>query len=419
MESIRNCKIVVKPRRLLVFSILQLFVFTTAYIILLNNYSETILKVASDNLPRVIFKTESSRIAVKRSAQKPRSGRGKVFPGYRDIIFHKPLHLSCGSCAVVSSSGHLLGSHAGEDIDAHDCVFRMNNAPVRGYEVDVGTRTTIRSMANVNLVPSFSSKNHSRKEILISKETRAEIVLINWMSESQVRKRRGKEYQYALLLAGRHHHVQFFEFSQMKMSEAERLFQNETGITRGQANTWLSTGWFTMIAALDICGRVTVFGMVPKDHCEKQSPSVMYIPYHYYDTKGPTECQYYNRSENRLDGGHLFITEKAIFARWSRKYDLTFRHPSWTEEEEGSGDLDTPFLNQYRELQLKYNSSFTSVADYLRWRKAQNLPRRRMRLQLGDRTFDVDNNAALETILGLLPGNKRLKSPVFGAENTR
>jgi beta-galactoside alpha-2,3-sialyltransferase (sialyltransferase 4A) len=46
------------------------------------------------------------------------------------------------TCAVVGNSGNLLGRHYGRDIDAHTWVFRMNNAPIRGFEHDVGARTT-------------------------------------------------------------------------------------------------------------------------------------------------------------------------------------------------------------------------------------------------------------------------------------
>ncbi|XP_064023590.1 CMP-N-acetylneuraminate-beta-galactosamide-alpha-2,3-sialyltransferase 2-like isoform X2 [Pogoniulus pusillus] len=50
----------------------------------------------------------------------------------------------CRSCAVVGNSGRLRGSGHGLQIDAHDCVLRMNRAQVAGFELDVGRRTTHR-----------------------------------------------------------------------------------------------------------------------------------------------------------------------------------------------------------------------------------------------------------------------------------
>ena len=54
------------------------------------------------------------------------------------------LALKCNTCALVSSSGMLLGSNAGSQIDSADCVFRINSAPILGYERDVGSKTTVR-----------------------------------------------------------------------------------------------------------------------------------------------------------------------------------------------------------------------------------------------------------------------------------
>ncbi|XP_059615545.1 beta-galactoside alpha-2,6-sialyltransferase 2 [Phlebotomus argentipes] len=48
------------------------------------------------------------------------------------------------SCAVVSSAGSLANSKLGRFIDLHDLVMRFNHAPTEGFEVDVGTKTTIR-----------------------------------------------------------------------------------------------------------------------------------------------------------------------------------------------------------------------------------------------------------------------------------
>ena len=71
------------------------------------------------------------------------------------ILYFQLLQMQCSRCAVVSSSGHLIDSNAGQEIDETPCVFRMNNAPVKGYEKDVGSRTTVRSLAHLNLEKSF------------------------------------------------------------------------------------------------------------------------------------------------------------------------------------------------------------------------------------------------------------------------
>ncbi|KAF8645032.1 hypothetical protein HU200_066237 [Digitaria exilis] len=47
------------------------------------------------------------------------------------------------TCAVVGNSGILLGSGRGAQIDAHDVVIRLNNAPVVGFVSDVGARTSL------------------------------------------------------------------------------------------------------------------------------------------------------------------------------------------------------------------------------------------------------------------------------------
>ena len=54
-------------------------------------------------------------------------------------------------CAVVGGSGGLLGGGAGRRIDAHDAVFRTNDAPTQDkYAADVGTRTHFRVGSHFN-----------------------------------------------------------------------------------------------------------------------------------------------------------------------------------------------------------------------------------------------------------------------------
>ena len=50
------------------------------------------------------------------------------------------------SCAIVGNSPLILGQRAGPSIDSHDVVIRFNFAPTRGFERDVGTKTSVRVM---------------------------------------------------------------------------------------------------------------------------------------------------------------------------------------------------------------------------------------------------------------------------------
>ncbi|XP_068131577.1 lactosylceramide alpha-2,3-sialyltransferase [Hyperolius riggenbachi] len=50
----------------------------------------------------------------------------------------------CKRCIVVGSGGILHSLQLGHAIDQFDVVIRLNNAPVHGYEKDVGNKTTMR-----------------------------------------------------------------------------------------------------------------------------------------------------------------------------------------------------------------------------------------------------------------------------------
>ena len=47
------------------------------------------------------------------------------------------------SCAVVGSSGKMVGASFGKEIDGHAFVVRHNNAPTEGFEADVGGKTSM------------------------------------------------------------------------------------------------------------------------------------------------------------------------------------------------------------------------------------------------------------------------------------
>ncbi|XP_053448539.1 alpha-N-acetylgalactosaminide alpha-2,6-sialyltransferase 5 isoform X2 [Nycticebus coucang] len=217
--------------------------------------------------------TGSSQPAAESSPQ-PRPGAPagpRPLDGYLGVADHKPLKMHCGDCALVTSSGHLLRSQQGPQIDRTECVIRMNDAPTRGYGRDVGNRTSLRVIAH----SSIQRILRNRQDLLnVSQGT----VFIFWGPSSYMRRDgKGQVYNNLQLLSQVLPRLKAFMITRHKMLQFDELFKQETGKDRKISNTWLSTGWFTMTIALELCDRINVYGMVPPDFCRHFS-STDYVP---------------------------------------------------------------------------------------------------------------------------------------------
>ena len=53
------------------------------------------------------------------------------------------------------------------------------------------------------------------------------------------------------------------------------------------------------------------------------------VPYHYYEAGSRDECAEYLLHESAPYGGHRFITEKTVFAKWAKTHSIKFYNPSW------------------------------------------------------------------------------------------
>ncbi|XP_029284710.1 alpha-N-acetylgalactosaminide alpha-2,6-sialyltransferase 5b [Cottoperca gobio] len=242
--------------------------------------------------------------------------------GYTGVIDHKPLMMHCRTCALVTSSGQLTGSKRGEEIDRSECVIRMNDAPSINYQQDVGRRTNLRVVAHSSLQRVLQS----RQELLNASQDTA---FIFWgPSNSMRRDGKGHIYNNLRLLKQILPKLKVYIISRLKMLKFDELFKKETGIDRKSSNSWLSTGWFTMAIAVELCDRINVYGMVPPDFCRSSShPS---LPYHYYEPPGLDECSMYlSHERSRRGSHHRFITEKAVFANWARTLNIHFHQPDW------------------------------------------------------------------------------------------
>ncbi|XP_046710706.1 alpha-N-acetylgalactosaminide alpha-2,6-sialyltransferase 1-like [Silurus meridionalis] len=67
----------------------------------------------------------------------------------------------CIRCAVVGTGGILYGSKRGKEIDSHDYVFRVNGAVTKGFEEDVGNKTSVYVHTSFSLIQSsLILRNH-------------------------------------------------------------------------------------------------------------------------------------------------------------------------------------------------------------------------------------------------------------------
>ncbi|XP_028918737.1 alpha-N-acetyl-neuraminyl-2,3-beta-galactosyl-1,3-N-acetyl-galactosaminide alpha-2,6-sialyltransferase isoform X3 [Ornithorhynchus anatinus] len=208
------------------------------------------------------------------------------FQGYSSVPDGKPLVRSpCGCCAVVSSSGQMLGSRRGPEIDRTECVLRMNQAPTAGYEADVGNRSTLRVVSHTS-VPLLL-----RNQSYFFGQSRETVYVVWGPGKHMNRDAGGSTYRTLLKVKEMYPGLQLYTLTDHMMAYCDEVFQNETGKNR-----------------------------------EKSPPSV---PYHYFEKGKLDECRMYLAHERAPRGAHRFITEKAVFSRWAKKRDIVFTHPSW------------------------------------------------------------------------------------------
>ncbi|XP_077441039.1 alpha-N-acetylgalactosaminide alpha-2,6-sialyltransferase 5-like isoform X1 [Vanacampus margaritifer] len=254
--------------------------------------------------------------------KRPKMALVSTLGGYTGVSDRKTLRMHCRTCALVTSSGQLVGGARGQEIDRSECVIRMNDAPSVGYERDVGRRTSLRVVAHSSLQRVL----RRQRELLNASQG---AVFVFWgPSSCMKRDGRGHVYNHLKMLNQQLPSLKVYIISRLKMMAFDELFKNETGIDRKSSNSWLSTGWFTMAMALELCDRINVYGMVPPDHC--RTPSNPSVPYHYYEPSGPAECaMYLTHERSRRGSHHRFITEKMAFANWARNLDIHFYQPDW------------------------------------------------------------------------------------------
>ncbi|XP_070580546.1 alpha-N-acetyl-neuraminyl-2,3-beta-galactosyl-1,3-N-acetyl-galactosaminide alpha-2,6-sialyltransferase-like isoform X2 [Ptychodera flava] len=238
---------------------------------------------------------------------------------YESLGIGNEMTMHCRSCSLVSNSGHLLYSNAGDDIDSAQCVFRLNTAPTHGFELDVGKRTTARVVSH----RSISNLAGNASDLISQNRYLSNIIF------------HGPEYKFSTgktptvlkRLTNKYDKVGFFKLSKFAETKADNDWEMYTGKSRISSGTEYSTGFYALMVMKDVCEDITVYGMIPETYC-RDNPSNN-IPYSYYETPSLSECLVYNYHEDVESGGHRLMTERRVFKAWTQSDNITFVNPSW------------------------------------------------------------------------------------------
>ncbi|KAM9336928.1 alpha-N-acetylgalactosaminide alpha-2,6-sialyltransferase 1-like [Symphorus nematophorus] len=229
----------------------------------------------------------------------------KLIPKPKEpLLLPKPGGDGCVRCAVVGTAGILNGSKMGKEIDAHDYVFRMNAAIIKGYEEDVGNRTSVyvHTAHSITASPHLFKKygytsvpdDEGIKHVMIPEAMRD----FHWLegllkgervSHGQYRNTRPRKYYGSQYNESRFYvlHQDFLRYVRNRFLKSPSLNDSHWEIVRP------TNGAFTVFLALHTCDIVSAYGFMTEDYNKYSN--------YYFQRKNKTDVVFYANHDYNME----------------------------------------------------------------------------------------------------------------------
>ncbi|KAK2866683.1 hypothetical protein Q7C36_002739 [Tachysurus vachellii] len=210
----------------------------------------------------------------------------------------------CIRCAVVGTGGILNGSRMGKEIDSHNYVFRVNGAVTKGFENDVGNKTSVYVHTSFSLSQSLLNlesygferipQDEGIKYVMIPEGLRdfewLEGLLLNktltygsykgYRPNTYYSDRLQKDSLYVL-------HPDFLRYVRNRFLPSESLEQPHWHMYRP------TNGAFTLFLALHTCDIVDVYGYITADYSKYSN--------YYFEQTTKTSVVFYINHDYELE----------------------------------------------------------------------------------------------------------------------